>query len=159
MPRPRPFVSLAPPASRGRTDTNRGPVLITVEYEIALDRREAFLDAMQQLGAIRRRDGAFGWGIFENLAMPGCYIEAFSRRVMGRSSASARTRVTREDQRVQEIVHQFHIGSRTAQGFALYRWRPIGTHGSFNGNMHEDSAYDAPAPVRRFLFSAKVSRR
>jgi MFS family permease len=91
-------------------DTDRGPVLITVEYEIALDQREAFLDAMQQLGAIRRRDGAFGWGIFENVAMPGCYIEIF-QDASWVDHLRQHERVTREDQRVQEIVHQFHVGS------------------------------------------------
>jgi hypothetical protein len=98
------------PSAAEELDTDRGPVLITVEYEIALDQREAFLDAMQQLGAIRRRDGAFGWGIFENVAMPGCYIEIF-QDASWVDHLRQHERVTREDQRVQEIVHQFHIGS------------------------------------------------
>src|SRR5690242_1564799 len=111
-----PMPDLAPsyhwphPTAVEEPDTDRGPVLITVEYEIALDQREAFLDAMQQLGAIRRRDGAFGWGIFENIATPGCYIEIF-QDASWVDHLRQHERVTREDQRVQEIVHQFHIGS------------------------------------------------
>ncbi|MDQ3186204.1 MAG: MFS transporter [Pseudomonadota bacterium] len=53
------------------------PVLVTIEYEVALDQPGAFLDAMQPLGSTRRRDGAFAWGVFEDIATPGRYIELF----------------------------------------------------------------------------------
>lgn len=63
-------------------DKNRGPVLVTIEYNIAIDRRADFLQAIQSLGIIRRRDGAFAWGVFEDLAAPGHYIES-SRSIPG----------------------------------------------------------------------------
>lgn len=97
------------PHAAEELDQNRGPVLITIEYEISLDQREAFLNAMQQLGAIRRRDGAFGWGIFEDIAMPGRYIELYQQDSW-LDHLRQHARVTREDQRVQEIIHRFHIG-------------------------------------------------
>lgn len=98
-----------PPAAE-ELDKNRGPVLVTIEYEVAVDQREAFLDAIQPLGAIRRRDGAFAWGIFEDIAIPGRYIEFFQHDSW-LDHLRQHTRVTREDQRVQENVIRFHTGS------------------------------------------------
>ena len=90
-------------------NSNRGPVLVTIEYEIALDQREAFLAAVQQLGSIRRRDGAFAWGIFEDIAVPGRYVELFQHSSW-LDHLRQHARVTREDQRVQETVYHFHRG-------------------------------------------------
>ena len=98
------------PQAAGDLDGERGPVLVTVEYEIALAQREAFLDAMQQLGTIRRRDGAFSWGVFEDITVPGRYIELFQQDSW-LDHLRQHARVTREDQRVQEIIHHFHIGA------------------------------------------------
>jgi MFS family permease len=98
------------PEVAGDLDRERGPVLVTVEYEIELAQREAFLDAMQQLGTIRRRDGAFSWGVFEDIAVPGRYIELFQQDSW-LDHLRQHARVTREDQRVQEIIHRFHIGA------------------------------------------------
>ena len=55
-----------PPALE-EPDLRRGPVLVTIEYQVALDQRRAFLKANRPLGAARRRDGAFAWGVFEDL--------------------------------------------------------------------------------------------
>jgi MFS family permease len=89
--------------------SSRGPVLVTIEYQIDLEQREAFLDAVQQLGAIRRRDGAFAWGIFEDIASPGRYVELF-QHASWLDHLRQHARVTREDQRVQESVYRFHRG-------------------------------------------------
>lgn len=97
------------PSLAEEPDRNRGPVLVTIEYEIALDQRVAFLEAMQSLGVIRRRDGAFAWGIFEDLAEPGRYIEIFQVDSW-LDHLRQHARVTREDQRIQEAIHRFHIG-------------------------------------------------
>jgi MFS family permease len=58
-------------------DGDRGPVLVTIEYRIALDRRHEFLRLMHVLGKSRRRDGAVQWGVAENTEAPGTYLEYF----------------------------------------------------------------------------------
>ncbi len=98
-----------PPAME-EPDLRRGPVLVTVEYEIGLDQRRAFLEAIRSLGASRRRDGAFAWGVFEDLEKPGRYIEFF-QQASWLDHLRQHARVTREDQRVQENVNRFHTGS------------------------------------------------
>jgi MFS family permease len=54
-----------------------GPVLITVEYTIHSSDADAFVAAMQELGRVRRRDGAYRWNLYEDLEAPGCYLETF----------------------------------------------------------------------------------
>jgi MFS family permease len=90
-------------------DGDRGPVLVTVEYEIALDRREDFLLRMQPLGRSRRRDGAFEWGVVEDTARPGVYLEYFLA-ASWLEHRRQHERVTNVDRRLQESVHELHIG-------------------------------------------------
>lgn len=59
---------------------DRGPVLVTVEYRIAPDRRDEFLRLMHALGRSRRRDGAVQWGVAEDTTEPGTYLEYFLDR-------------------------------------------------------------------------------
>jgi MFS family permease len=68
--RPAPLVVNEPEAEHG-------PVLVTVEYRIDPQRREEFTSAMLELGRVRRRDGAMHWGLYEDVAEPGRYLETF----------------------------------------------------------------------------------
>jgi MFS family permease len=54
-----------------------GPVMVMVEYNIAAEKREAFLEAIERVAAERRRDGAYAWDIFEDTASPGRMVETF----------------------------------------------------------------------------------
>ena len=54
-----------------------GPVLVTVEYSIAPADAERFVETMEELGVVRRRDGAYRWNLYEDLERPGCYLETF----------------------------------------------------------------------------------
>ncbi len=56
---------------------DQGPVLVTVEYRVALDRRSHFLDAIHEYQRVRRRDGATQWGVFSDAEIPGRYLESF----------------------------------------------------------------------------------
>lgn len=55
----------------------RGPVLVTVEYQVRPDRRGEFLELMALLGRSRRRDGAIAWSVAEDTEAPGVYLEYF----------------------------------------------------------------------------------
>jgi hypothetical protein len=54
-----------------------GPVLVTTEYMINEQDREKFLAVIGKLSLERRRFGAYDWGIFEDLARPGRYLETY----------------------------------------------------------------------------------
>jgi hypothetical protein len=65
------------PDTAGEIENSRGPVLVKIHYEIDLSRRPEFLRAIDELGYERRSDGAFGWGIFEDAATNGSFVEAY----------------------------------------------------------------------------------
>jgi hypothetical protein len=58
-------------------ELNRGPVLVTVEYRIDPNDHFTFLAAIEEVGHQRKRDGAYAWGIFENIGAEGSFVEAF----------------------------------------------------------------------------------
>lgn len=65
------------PIVNEQLDRDQGPVLVTVEYHVLTEHRDAFLIAIDVLGQERRRDGAYAWGIFEDTALPGRFLETF----------------------------------------------------------------------------------
>jgi len=65
------------PALFAEPAPDQGPILVTVEYKIDLDRTAEFLDAIHAYQRVRRRDGATRWGIFYDAEFPKKYIETF----------------------------------------------------------------------------------
>ena len=55
----------------------RGPVMVTLRYDVQPSRRAAFLELMGTLGGRRRRDGAFAWGLFEDTEVRDRFLESF----------------------------------------------------------------------------------
>lgn len=88
-----------------------GPVLITVEYEVDPADAERFVAAMEELGVIRRRDGAYRWDLYEDLERPGCYLETF---VLDSWSEHLRQhgRLTVADLELTKLTKSFHRGER-----------------------------------------------
>ncbi len=58
-------------------ENDAGPVMVTVEYRIDPNSREAFLAALDELARERKRDGAYAWGVFQNTADEGRFLETF----------------------------------------------------------------------------------
>ncbi|MGB1560041.1 MAG: MFS transporter [Sinimarinibacterium flocculans] len=82
---------------------DRGPVLVTLEYAVTAETREHFLRLMAQLGSSRRRDGALSWGVFEDTAAPGTYIETFTTGSW-LEHLRQHERVNHDDRRLQEQI-------------------------------------------------------
>ena len=85
---------------------DRGPVLVTVEYNIRPDDRSGFLEALQRLRGERRRDGAFEWEVFEDLSQEGRFLETF-KLDSWLEHLRQHERVTHADREQQELVNQF----------------------------------------------------
>jgi quinol monooxygenase YgiN len=85
---------------------DEGPVLVTIEYRIKPGDRHAFLRALARLSRERRRDGAYRWGVFEDTAQPGRYLETFLNDSWIEHLRQHRL-VTRADQAVQQHVDSF----------------------------------------------------
>jgi MFS family permease len=54
-----------------------GPVVTVLEYIVPASRQAAFLEAMAALRRVRRRDGARGWTLVQDVAEPDRWIERF----------------------------------------------------------------------------------
>jgi MFS family permease len=82
-------------------DQNAGPVLVTVEYHVSPENREAFLAALVPLARERRRDGAYDWNVFEDTAHPERIIETWLSDTW-LDHLRQHQRFTRADRAVQE---------------------------------------------------------
>lgn len=88
---------------------DRGPVLITIEYRVDPADVAAFTTEMHRLAGQRRRDGAHAWGLFEDAAAPGCFIEYFLVESW-LEHLRQHERVTKADADVQAGARAFHRG-------------------------------------------------
>jgi quinol monooxygenase YgiN len=96
------------PALSADIEADRGPVLVTVEYRIKPDDRGTFLDAIAKLAGERRRDGAFEWEVFADLAQAGRFVETFMLDSWI-EHLRQHERVTHADRTQQEFVNRFQI--------------------------------------------------
>lgn len=97
------------PIVAGEIEPDRGPVMVTVEYRIDPETAAAFLTAMEDLKAARHRDGAYAWGLFEDAAVPGRYLEYFIEESW-LAHLRHHERVTEADRAIQEKILALHVG-------------------------------------------------
>lgn len=96
---------------------DRGPVLVTVEYLLASPQdRVPFLAALERLAHERRRDGAYAWGVFEDSAEAGRFLETFAVESWS-EHLRQHERVTNADRVLQERVHRHLRGAPTVRHF------------------------------------------
>jgi MFS family permease len=98
------------PVTTHAIEADRGPVLVTVEYRIDPKNRIAFLHALGKNSRERRRDGAYDWGIFEDPADEGRFIETFLTDSWLEHLRQHR-RVTKADRISEQAVRRFQIGA------------------------------------------------
>jgi MFS family permease len=92
-----------------RPEFDAGPVLVTVEYRVNRDRTDEFLQAIHEYGRVRRRDGAFRWGLYRDLEEADRYVETF---VVSSWAEHLRQheRVTNADRVVEDRLRTYVIG-------------------------------------------------
>jgi predicted MFS family arabinose efflux permease len=104
-----PSMQWSDPVTTHAIEADRGPVLVTVEYRIDPKNRIAFLHALGQNSRERRRDGAYGWGIFEDPADNGRFVETFLTDSW-LEHLRLHQRVTKADRISEQAVRRFQIG-------------------------------------------------
>jgi MFS family permease len=87
----------------------QGPVLVTVEYLINSRESHAFARAMRTLSAIRRRDGAIRWGLFQDTTNPARFLETFIVETW-MEHRRQHERMTKADRVIEEQAFAFHRG-------------------------------------------------
>jgi len=87
-----------------------GPVLVSIDYDVAPENHAAFRTAAAGLRRIRLRDGAFRWSLFHDLAQPNHFRESF---LVGSWAEHLRQhdRATLEDKRFEDAVIAYHRGA------------------------------------------------
>src|ERR1700721_2321561 len=60
-----------------KVQNDQGPVLVVVEYRVAAENRAHFQGALDDVGHARKRDGAYAWGVYENIDDIGRFTETF----------------------------------------------------------------------------------
>ncbi len=82
---------------------DEGPILVTVEYRVNPADRASFLEAIEEMGHERRRDGAASWGVFEDVEDNGRYVETFCLETW-LDLRRLRERVTKADREVEKRI-------------------------------------------------------
>jgi MFS family permease len=87
-------------------DDDFGPVLVTVEYQVASEATAEFLEAVRQHKRIRHRDGARRWDIFRDMENADRYVETF---IVASWAEHLRQheRLTRADREIEERVQRY----------------------------------------------------
>ncbi len=93
------------PVLSGQVAQDAGPVLVTVEYHVAAENRQAFLTALERQAHERRRDGAYAWQVFQDTAHPERILEIFLVDSW-LEHLRQHQRVTRADRLVEEHVRR-----------------------------------------------------
>lgn len=86
-----------------------GPVMILVEYHLAVDDVDDFLAAMADLRIVRRRLGATRWGVFEDVTAHGKFLETFLMPSW-QGYLLQRAHYTKADLEVETRAFAFHQG-------------------------------------------------
>ena len=104
----------------------RGVILTTVEYQVDAADVPAFVAAMNPVEQMRRRNGSFGWGLYEDMEQPGRFVEHFlSESWMEHLRLHQRT--TESGRSVQEKAPAYHRGPETPR---VAHWAAPGPQGA-----------------------------
>lgn len=104
-----PSMHWAMPVVSAEIERDAGPVLVTVEYRVRDAERAAFLVAVRRLSHERGADGAYAWGLFEDVTEPGRFLETFLVESW-LEHLRQHERVTNADRVLQEQINQMVIG-------------------------------------------------
>ncbi|WNG44021.1 MFS transporter [Archangium minus] len=122
-----PSAHWAQPILDAKLDHERGPVLVTVEYLIKPADRGEFLHHIHQLGGTRRRDGAVQWGVMEDAAQSGRFLEYF---VVDSWLEHLRQheRVTHEEKHLQDKLRALHRNAQPPSVRHFIGASPVSAH-------------------------------
>jgi MFS family permease len=86
-----------------------GPVLVTIEYSVVRELEPKFVKAMRQYSRVRRRDGAYQWGIYRDIEVASRFVEIFLVHSWA-EHLRQHERQTKADRELEERVYSFVVG-------------------------------------------------
>ncbi len=88
-----------------------GPIVVTITYRVPPENAAEFIDVINELGRIRRRDGARRWSACQDIDDPQYWVERFESPTW-LDYLRRQTRPTLADQGVRERMRQLILGER-----------------------------------------------
>jgi MFS family permease len=88
----------------------RGPVMVTIEYQVDPARVSEFMEVMFETRRDRLRKGALSWGLFHDISQPGRYLEYYLDDSWA-DHLRRFERFTTADAELREHRQTFHIGA------------------------------------------------
>src|SRR5690606_17544542 len=88
--------------------------MVTLRFLIDEGDTHAFLSAIHELSGERYRDGAHDWGVYQDAADPGAWIEWFFLPSWA-EHLRQHERATKHDQDVHALTRKFHRGAEPPQ--------------------------------------------
>jgi len=85
-----------------------GPLLVTIEYSVIAEQEPKFLKPMRQYARVRRRDGAYQWGIYLDIEVANRFVEIFL--VHSGEHLRQHERQTKADRELEQQVYSYVAG-------------------------------------------------
>ena len=86
-----------------------GPVLVTIEYSVVRELESKFVKAMREYARVRRRDGAYRWGIYRDMEVANRFVEIFLVHSWA-EHLRQHERQTKADRELEERVYSYVAG-------------------------------------------------
>ena len=112
-----------PERADGRELPEKAAVMVTIEYLIAPEDRQKFLEVMHEIKLWRRRDGAQRWRLFYDVEESERYIELYTVASWG-DHVRHHDRATPRDRRLEERVLALHRGDGPPRLVHMLEERP-----------------------------------
>jgi MFS family permease len=95
--------------------SSSGPVVVSIQYEVTDQNRDAFLDAMRAMRRSRLRSGSSRWNLYRVGEDPHRYIEQFEVPSWEEHELQHQGRLTAEDQAIEDAAFAHITGRPQAQ--------------------------------------------
>ena len=104
-----------------------GPVMITIEWQVDPARIDEFTAAMAPIRRQRRRDGGYGWRLYQDLESPGRMIEAYTVSTWAEHERQHHRAIAADDLE-QELARSFLVDGTPVVHHLVAPAAPTGTH-------------------------------
>jgi MFS family permease len=110
---------------------DQGPVMVQLHYRVLAAERQQFLENMKSIARERRRNGAYAWGLFEDIGEASRFTEVFLIESW-LEFLHLRQRETVSDELIEKKVNALLVGSPDLSNYvaperAKHHWRSHNT--------------------------------
>ena len=96
-------------------EPDAGPIVVSIEYEVAADREADFLSAMEAMRRSRLRSGASRWDLYRVGESPDLFCEQFQVPSWREHQSQHDGRLTADDQAIEDAAFAHIVGTPRAQ--------------------------------------------